>query len=72
MSYYHTTITKDNKCVDLLLTEDEIANAFARAINPDNKSDIDYNICCSCWDTSKPPECSFWRKILGMCYDCKN
>ena len=63
---YHTTITKDNKCLDLLLTEDEIVRAFQRSLNSSNKNYISSEKCCSCWDLNKPPKCSFWEKILGI------
>ena len=71
MKYNYTNITIDNRCLDLLLTEDEIATAFARAMDLQNKQYIDSSKCCSCWPTKKPPECGFWRKILGLCVSCE-
>jgi hypothetical protein len=71
MSYFHVKIDKDERCLDLLLTEDEIVNAFSRSLNPDNKEYI-VNDCCDCWPVVKPPECTFWRKIMGICKDCED
>jgi hypothetical protein len=70
MEYRHTTITVDGRCLDLLLTEDEIATCFERTLEDKNHKYIDMQICCQCWPTNKPPECPFWRKILGMCESC--
>jgi hypothetical protein len=70
MQLYHTNITIDNRCLDLLLTEDEITNAFGRSLKEENKNLIDTIKCCSCWPTKKPPQCGFWTKILGLCVSC--
>jgi hypothetical protein len=67
---YHTTIIKDNRCLDLLLTEDEIAWAVTRALSPNNKEFINSEKCCSCWPVTKPPKCNFWTRILGTCMEC--
>ena len=67
---YHTTIIKDNRCIDLLLTEDEVVNGFERSLNPVNKTYISTDKCCSCWSVEKPPKCSFWGRILGTCMEC--
>jgi hypothetical protein len=67
----HTTITVDDRCLDLLLTEDEIAIAFERSIKTENLSYIPTDKCCKCWPITKPPYCSFWHRILGMCLSCK-
>ncbi len=67
----HTTILVDGRCIDLLLTEDEIATSFGRAINKSNKDFIDTENCCSCWSIKSPPKCSLWSKILGQCNDCE-
>lgn len=66
----HTTITIDNRCLDLLLTEQEIEIAFERSMKEENRLFIDVNKCCKCWPTNKPPECGFWKKILGLCLKC--
>ena len=71
MSYKHTTIQIDNRCLDLLLTDDEIATGFARFLQPENKNDISADKCCSCWPAQKPPQCNFWKKILGLCLQCE-
>lgn len=71
MNLYHTTIKKDDRCIDLLLTEDEIAQAFERALDQNNKSYISTEQCCDCWSIEKPPKCTFWSKILGLCEECE-
>lgn len=70
MEYRHATITVDGRCLDLLLTEDEIATCFERSLMEDNQKYINPEECCSCWPANKPPECPFWRKILGICQNC--
>lgn len=70
MPLRHTTITIDGRCIDLLLTDEEISAAFERAIKDENSSFIDMNKCCSCWPVNPPPECPLWRKILGICKEC--
>jgi len=67
MNYQHTTITIDNRCLDLLLTDEEIAVLYARTLEPQNIHMIDLNTCCKCWPKEKPKDCTFWRKILGVC-----
>lgn len=66
----YTKITIDNRCLDLLLTEDEITTAFERSLLDENKSFMNWDECCKCWPIQKPPECNFWRKILGLCIRC--
>lgn len=70
MLFFHTTIVKDDRCVDLLLTEDEIVTAFQRSVDPKNQSYIDKNKCCDCWSIEKPPKCTFWSRIMGICKEC--
>lgn len=70
MNYRHTTITVDDRCIDLLLTEDEIAAGLERFLRDENRKYIDEKKCCGCWPVNKPPECPFWRKILGLCMEC--
>jgi hypothetical protein len=70
MDLRHTTITVDGRCLDLLLTDDEIANCFERSLADQNQKFIDSEKCCTCWPANKPPECPFWRKILGICENC--
>jgi len=70
MKYFHSTITVENRCLDLLLTEDEITTAFGRTLDEENIKYVDINNCCKCWPIQKPPDCPFWRKILGMCAKC--
>ncbi len=67
----HTIINIDNKCLDLLLTDDEIQTAFARAVDPDNNKHIDMNKCCKCWPINSNDECCpFWKSIFGLCEHC--
>jgi hypothetical protein len=70
--YRHATITIDDRCLDLLLTEEEIEQAFDRSLYEENKVFINKDNCCKCWPVEKPPKCRFWSKILGMCYECDN
>lgn len=70
MDFRHTTITVDGRCLDLLLTEDEIATCFERTLSESNHKYISTDQCCACWPVNKPPECPFWRKILGICQSC--
>lgn len=71
MTLYHSTVIKDNRCVDLLLTEDEVIKAFERSLDPSNKIHIDPEICCHCWSIEKPPKCTFWSRIMGLCKECE-
>lgn len=71
MKLFHTTITIDNRCLDLLLTEDEIAQSFERSLHSDNQQFIDKDKCCKCWPTNQPPKCGFWNRILGYCNHCE-
>lgn len=66
----HTTVTVDGRCIDLLLTDDEISVAFERSLKDENQGFIEKDKCCSCWPVNKPPECKFWRRILGICREC--
>jgi hypothetical protein len=68
--FKHTTITVDGRCLDLLLTEDEIATSFERSLHESNQKFINKEKCCSCWPVNQPPECPFWSKILGICREC--
>lgn len=70
MEYRHATVTVDGRCLDLLITEEEIATCFERSLSEQNQKYIDTEKCCSCWPANKPPECAFWRRILGMCESC--
>jgi hypothetical protein len=70
MSFRHTTITVDDRCIDLLLTDEEISTALERALASENQSFISKEKCCSCWPVNQPPECPFWRRILGVCKEC--
>lgn len=70
MELRHATVTVDGRCIDLLLKDDEIAVALERALMEENQRFIDTEKCCSCWPVNPPPECPFWRKILGVCKEC--
>ena len=62
----HLQATKDGRCLDLLLSMKEIEKAVARAEDPKNSELIPEN-CCTCWPIEKPPECSFWNRIMFKC-----
>jgi hypothetical protein len=68
--FRHATITIDGRCLDLLMTEEEISSCFERTLSEDNQRYIDAEKCCGCWPTAKPPECPFWRRIMGICEGC--
>lgn len=69
----HTIINIDNKCLDLLLTEDEIQTAFARALDHNNSQYINMDICCKCWPVDSHKECCpFWKNIFGLCEHCED
>lgn len=70
MTYRHTTISVDDRCLDLLLTNEEITAAFERAMKDENQQFVDKNKCCACWPVNQPPVCPFWQKILGICREC--
>lgn len=69
--YRHATITVDGRCLDLLMTENEITTCFERSLLERNKKYIDMDKCCTCWPINEPPCCPFWKKILGMCRECE-
>jgi hypothetical protein len=71
MSFRHTTITVDGRCIDLLLTDDEISTGLERALVTENQKFMDAEKCCGCWPVNPPPECPFWRRILGVCRECE-
>jgi len=70
--YKHTIIKVDDKCLDLLLTDDEIKAAFERALHAENDKYINPEACCSCWpiDTHDDNCCPFWKEIFGLCEEC--
>ena len=63
-----TTVKIDGRCLDLLLTEEEVIEAHARAMHPDNKELLGDD-CCSCWPKDIEP-CGFWDRVLNKC-DCE-
>jgi hypothetical protein len=62
----HVQFTKDDRCIDMLLTIEEIEKGVERAIDP-NYIDSLSPTCCTCWPIEKPPKCSFWDRILCKC-----
>ena len=52
--YLHTTIDVDDRCLDLLLTQDEVAECHHRSLNVENSPYIDMDKCCKCWPVEKP------------------
>lgn len=63
-------VSIDNRCMDLFLTEEEVLLGFKRFLDPDNRVKIDFSKTCSTWPIKKPKDCSFWRKVFGICCDC--
>lgn len=71
--YKHTIINVDNKCLDLLLTDQEIQIAFERALHPENDKYINQDVCCKCWPIDTNSECCpFWKGIFGLCEHCND
>lgn len=70
MTYRHAVTVVDGRCLDLLLTEEEISYGFERALHEENQQFIDKDRCCGAWPVNQPPECPFWRRILGICREC--
>jgi len=66
----HVQFVKDDRCVDMLLSMNEIEKGVARAIDPKN-SNLLSQTCCTCWPVEKPPKCSFWDRLLFNCSDDK-
>jgi len=66
----HVQTTKDDRCIDMLLTVNEIEKGVNRAIDPKN-SDLISKTCCTCWPIEKPPKCSFWDRVLFGCSENK-
>lgn len=64
--YVQTKI--DGRCIDMLLSEKEISKGAARFEDPKNKNKIPTD-CCTCWPIEKPPECTFWNRIMFKCPD---
>ena len=62
----HLQSIKDNRCIDMLLTMDEIEKAVLRAEDPKNNNLIS-STCDTCWPIEKPPECTFWNRIMFKC-----
>lgn len=71
--FKHTIINLNNKCLDLLLTEEEIQTAFARALDHNNAHYINQEVCCKCWPVDSHNECCpFWKNIFGLCEHCED
>lgn len=62
----HIQTTKDDRCIDMLLTMKEIEKGVARAIDPKNVDLVTKN-CSTCWPIEKPPKCAFWDRLLFKC-----
>jgi len=58
--------TRDGRCIDMLLPMKEIEKGVSRAIDPKN-TDLIPNNCCTCWPIEKPPNCTFWDRLLFNC-----
>jgi len=78
MKYIHATAVVEaivegivgERCLDLLLTEEEIATTFQRTLKEENYNLLDRTKCGKCWPRQKSPHCPFWRKILDICLEC--
>ena len=63
---FYSKIQIDGRCVDLLLSEAEITRAAKRAYDPKNIECLGQDATL-CWPIEKPPECSFWNRLIGKC-----
>ena len=68
----HAKVYVDNRCIDMLLTQEEITKGLARALDIHNNQYLDTKHCCDCWPVEKPPKCNFWNKVLGLCSHCRD
>jgi len=66
----HVQTTRDDRCIDMLLTAKEIEKGMARAIDSKNV-DLVIKNCSTCWPIEKPPSCSFWDRIMFRCTNTK-
>lgn len=55
----------DGRCLDLILTEEEVIAAHARSFNPEYSLLLGDD-CCSCWPVEREP-CGFWDRLLNKC-----
>jgi hypothetical protein len=62
----HVQFSKDNRCIDMLLTHSEIQKGVARALDSKNFNILSEK-CCTCWPVEKPPKCNFWDRLLFKC-----
>ena len=68
--YYYAKANIDGRCVDLLLTKNEMVRAFSRA--KENHGIVDETRGYTelfCELPSEKKKCSIWEKLLGRC-DC--
>lgn len=63
---YHTKVQVDGRCVDLLLSEAEIAKGANRVSSGKYNKYIPETVN-TCWPIEQPPKCSFWDRIIGNC-----
>jgi hypothetical protein len=63
---YYAKCEVDGRCIDMLLSETEIARASKRLLADENKKFIP-ETCNTCWPIEQPPKCSFWNRIIGNC-----
>ena len=67
---YYSKVIVDGRCVDLLLSEDEIETGAERALeNPEIVLSFPESHG-SCWSAEKPPKCNFWNRIINKCCEC--
>jgi hypothetical protein len=62
----HVQFEKDDRCIDMLLTQSEIEKGVARALDTKNYDLLCKN-CCTCWPVEKPPKCNFWDRLMFKC-----
>lgn len=60
--------TIDGRCIDLLLTHDQIMQGFESGLsNPDAIPAFG-----QCWNIQKPNKCSLLDRIMNRCCDCRD
>ena len=67
---YYSKVVVDGRCIDLLLSEDEVETGAERALeNPSIVVSFPESHG-SCWSADKPPKCGLWSRIMNKCCEC--
>ena len=64
----YAQVNIDGRCIDLLLTHDQIMEGFESGLsNPDKIPAFG-----QCWNINKPNKCSLLDRIMNRCCDCSS